>query len=296
MEVVRNGFGNTVYCVHTWEEISDASIELKKNQSRFLSDIKHNNLLYISKLYNLCDKRRSNNRYAYITCVDYCGNNYSVLLFGIIGRLGETLKSSPSIYDIMTTLKYKIQANLNVSYNIYNKTIKNMLEGYGVNEFNNISSAIKHKIELEKIKKQEEERRKREEARIKSEERKRAENEAFKLSLVNRFNPNMSINDFIIKVKNPCIERELGNNNKNTFDFITLEMLTPLKFYGDRKKYIKDHLKEIYKIAMDKISNYKYYQKYDVPVNYLKLTNLTISCENTLVFKFGIKGESKEAS
>lgn len=295
MEVIRNGFGSIIYYIDNSGEESDLRNKLRANQSRFLNDLKNNNLIYKGSLCKLHETKdfSERERCSYITCVDYNGNTYSVLLYGIIGKLKEKLGLHSSTYftDVITKLDCSIYRNFGLDFDVYYKTIKNMQEGYGINEFKYISC----KVMEEKKRKEEEARKKKEEARKRFEERQRAENEAFKLSLVNRFNPNMSINDFIIKVKNPCIERELGNNNKNTFDFITLEMLTPLKFYGDRKKYINDHIKEIYKIAMDKIGNYKYYQKYGVPVNYLKLTNLTLSCENTLVFKFGIKGETKEA-
>ena len=292
MEVRRENFGNIKYYLCTTEEAKQECSKLKQNQDRFLKDIEYKNIIYVSEMRMLSFDADFGDKYTYVTCVVKSGDAYAVVLHGIKCKLRELLfrgyGDGTTFGDILKKLRENIEYNLGVTNYEYYKVIRQMSIGQGIKEFVRIAYEFRSKRRIK-------EEQQIEAKRLKKEKAEREENEEFKLSLEGRFNPSMNINDFILKVKQPSIERALGNNNKNTFDFITLEMLTPLKFYGDRKKYIKDHIKEIYEIAMNKISNYRYYERYGVPVNYLKLSNLTLSCENILVFKFGIKGKSKEA-
>ena len=80
------------------------------------------------------------------------------------------------------------------------------------------------------------------------------------------------ISDPIISVSNPDITRKIGNNNKDTFDFVAVELLLRHDLgIQDMDAYVKENIEMFNKRALEKIATSKKYQKFGVPVEYLKL-------------------------
>lgn len=118
----------------------------------------------------------------------------------------------------------------------------------------------------------------------------------FKMSEVDRYDWN---NGIVLKINRPEIRRETGNTNKKTFDFVRVEMSIRSTYQSVEK--LKEHKKEIIQKALDKIDNYKPYQKYGVPVKYLHLYRMTLLQCGDLILDFEVpkatdilKGESNE--
>ena len=93
---------------------------------------------------------------------------------------------------------------------------------------------------------------------------------------------------FITKIYKPKIYREYGNNNKDTFDFIEVDV--GVKAYFDNKiQFIREHSKEILKVVIDEIRNHQDFKKYNIPINFLKLTNVTLTRSNYIRYLFELK-------
>lgn len=86
------------------------------------------------------------------------------------------------------------------------------------------------------------------------------------------------------RFEKPMIYRSSGNDNKNTFDFIK----TSVSVLGVENKleFVKQHKNDICNTVLDKIAENRTFQKYGVPVNILRLTNLTMGNSGILYFTF----------
>lgn len=118
----------------------------------------------------------------------------------------------------------------------------------------------------------------------------------WKMSEMDRYDWN---NGIVLKIDRPEIRRETGNTNKKTFDFVRVEMSIRSTYQSVEK--LKEHKKEIIQKALDKIDNYKPYQKYGVPVKYLHLYRMTLLQCGDLILDFEVpkatdilKGETNE--
>ena len=101
---------------------------------------------------------------------------------------------------------------------------------------------------------------------------------------------NNEVKHFIYKIERPIFERATDNLKPNTFDFIRIRLsIASEEKYTNRKQFVKDNLRDIATIALTKIKDTKSYQKYGIPVNYLKLENATITIDNQLELVFGLK-------
>lgn len=101
---------------------------------------------------------------------------------------------------------------------------------------------------------------------------------------------NNEVKHFIYKIERPIFERETDNLKPNTFDFIRIRLsIASERKYPNRKQFVKDNLRDIATIALTKIKDTKSYQKYGIPVNYLKLENASITIDNQLELVFGLK-------
>ena len=101
---------------------------------------------------------------------------------------------------------------------------------------------------------------------------------------------NNEVKHFIYKIERPIFERETDNLKPNTFDFIRIRLsIASERKYPNRKQFVKDNLRDIAIIALTKIKDTKSYQKYGIPVNYLKLENAAITIDNQLELVFGLK-------
>lgn len=114
-------------------------------------------------------------------------------------------------------------------------------------------------------------------------------------SVLYKSNISKEVRDFIYLVEKPIFERETENPNKNTFDFIRVRLSIPgRETMPDRVPFAKNHIKEIARIALTEIQDKKTFQKYGVPINILKLENVTITADSQLELLFGIKDLYKD--
>ena len=84
------------------------------------------------------------------------------------------------------------------------------------------------------------------------------------------------------------VRREPENTNKDTFDFIHVE----LGICGcniDKRKWCKKHAKDIVKYTTDKMSNQVKYSRYGIPVNFLRCTNAVYRVDDVLQLVFELK-------
>lgn len=98
------------------------------------------------------------------------------------------------------------------------------------------------------------------------------------------------VDRFITKVEKPVFERVPENKNKKTFDFIRIDVGVLYDFEG-KMKYIRKNYEEICNIVLKKIEESKVFKSYGIPINFLKLGNVTfIKSMNIIQFLFEIKG------
>lgn len=98
-----------------------------------------------------------------------------------------------------------------------------------------------------------------------------------------------SIDRFITKIATPSFERATGNMTKGTFDFIRVEVGIITEWHEDRLKYIKKHKDEITKRVLERIKENKRFQNFGVPINFLKVSNITLTLDSALVYVFELK-------
>lgn len=100
--------------------------------------------------------------------------------------------------------------------------------------------------------------------------------------------------NFIYKVSVPRFEREPENRNTKTFDFIRVNVSIPSKSkYPQRKIFIENNIKYITAVVLGNIKERKVYQKFGVPVEYLKIEKLTITKSDELEMLFRLKEINK---
>lgn len=97
------------------------------------------------------------------------------------------------------------------------------------------------------------------------------------------------IDRFITKIDTPSIEREIGNKNKNTFDFIYVDVCIIHFWETDKRKYIKENMPEIKRRVVEKIESSNQFKRYGVPINFLKVTSITLTRDDVLHFIFELK-------
>lgn len=114
---------------------------------------------------------------------------------------------------------------------------------------------------------------------------------AFK-NLVTEINKMRSKNksefDKFFTVKPVRFERETGNKKKNTFDFIRVDVGVP-ECRKDKVEFIKSNIGELNQRVLKKIENNKRFQKFGVPINFLKLSNVVLRCDDLIEFTFELK-------
>lgn len=97
-------------------------------------------------------------------------------------------------------------------------------------------------------------------------------------------------NEIITFVHEPYIERVPGNNNKSTFDFVKIDLSISTRLsIEEKKEYIKNNIKHIMDTAVYKISTSRIYTKFGVPINYLKVTSITLKQSSLLHIIFELK-------
>lgn len=105
-----------------------------------------------------------------------------------------------------------------------------------------------------------------------------------------------SDNILVSKPKHLKIRRETGNFNMDTFDFIEAEAQLVSRFVksnAELKELIKEQYQDIINTFLEYIANHSRYKKYDVPVEYLKVDNITIRTNRELFIRFVLKSANK---
>ena len=96
--------------------------------------------------------------------------------------------------------------------------------------------------------------------------------------------------DPIISISKPSINRETGNKDKNTFDFIAIEILLRSDLeISDISEYIKENLVDFDRRARKRIADYKPYRKFGVPVEFLSLYGIATRGRSCLEFRYELQ-------
>lgn len=100
----------------------------------------------------------------------------------------------------------------------------------------------------------------------------------------------LEIDQFITRISNPDIRCSFDNPNKNTFDFIDIEVffLTTID-KKIAKNFIKKHLSRIFNKVLQVLRSSKKYEKYDVPINFLKCSYKVDFASSSIHFLFSLK-------
>lgn len=98
-----------------------------------------------------------------------------------------------------------------------------------------------------------------------------------------------SLERFIGKIERPKFERATGNTQEGTFDFIRVDVSIITEWHMDRMDYIRKHQKEITKKVVSKIEESKQFQKMGVPINFLRVSEMTLRRDSILEYVFELK-------
>lgn len=114
-------------------------------------------------------------------------------------------------------------------------------------------------------------------------------NETLTDKLCNKQKIPAEVSQFVQRVGTPSIEREVGNPNKDTFDFIRIYIGVAQTWYMDRRLFSKKNMKYIARLALAHIRDSKRFQKYGVPINFLRLSECTLTQCSELELVFELK-------
>lgn len=98
-----------------------------------------------------------------------------------------------------------------------------------------------------------------------------------------------SLDNFITRIERPVFGRESENENDKTFDYIYVDACIAYDWNVDKKQYVKDNLKEIKKRVVNHLANHSSFKKFGVPVNFLRITEITLTKDCLLHFIFELK-------
>lgn len=101
------------------------------------------------------------------------------------------------------------------------------------------------------------------------------------------------IENFIIRVRPPEIYRTKDNKKKKTFDFIEVTILIRESF-PEKKKFIEQHKKELFQMAVDKIKDNKRFQSFGIPIGTLCVKSIQLFSDSSLVWIFELKKELRD--
>lgn len=101
--------------------------------------------------------------------------------------------------------------------------------------------------------------------------------------------PNNSLDRFIAKIGSPSFERANDNQKKGTVDFIRVDVSIITRWHENRWAYIQKNKKEITRRVLEKIEQSKRFQAIGVPINFWKVTSLTLTCDSILEYVFELK-------
>lgn len=97
------------------------------------------------------------------------------------------------------------------------------------------------------------------------------------------------LNLFITKIEKPVFYREPSNKKTNTFDFIYIDVNIIQEWSEDRLTYIQKHRKAIFKRVLEQLEKNKSFQKFGLPINFLKVSRITLRRDSVLEFVLELK-------
>lgn len=105
--------------------------------------------------------------------------------------------------------------------------------------------------------------------------------------------PKPAPHTFIVSVKEPKFRRYMDNPNSKTFDLITIEIL--LRVYSENSiELCREHQKELIEAAIQKLEASRTFLRYNVPVNFLKIYEMTLTRDHCVRISFELKDIFKE--
>lgn len=97
------------------------------------------------------------------------------------------------------------------------------------------------------------------------------------------------INRFVTKIEKPVFERVPENPKNNTFDYIFVDVNIVKDWEEDRRTYIQKYKKQICEMVLRKVQEDRTFKKFGVPVNFLKITSITLRKNSVLEFVLELK-------
>lgn len=97
------------------------------------------------------------------------------------------------------------------------------------------------------------------------------------------------IDRFVTKIEKPVFERLPENPKTNTFDYIVVDVNIVTDWEEDRRTYIQKHKKQICEMVLRKVQEDRTFKKFGVPVNFLKITSITLRKNSVLEFVLELK-------
>ena len=106
-----------------------------------------------------------------------------------------------------------------------------------------------------------------------------------------RKNPMSSLSGLCSKVHKPIVSRYNGNDKKNTFDYIRVEIDITRRGRSDQELYdmIRKYKKEIDNLVIISINDSKCLEKYNLNTNFLELRKMILRKDMVLEYTFGLK-------
>lgn len=99
----------------------------------------------------------------------------------------------------------------------------------------------------------------------------------------------------ITSIKRPSFERMPGNKNDRTFDQIRIRLgIVGKDTMPNRNEQLKRNQRTLARIALAKIRDTKSFQRYGIPMNFLRLDHMTITCQDELELVFVLKDISQK--
>ena len=106
------------------------------------------------------------------------------------------------------------------------------------------------------------------------------------------------IDQLVQGISPPVFEREPENENTATFDRIRISVGLPRYQFSSweaLRDEVNKHRCEIYRLVLDKIESDRRFLRYGVPINFLKLSDVTLLRNYSLEFIFELKGTHNPA-
>lgn len=117
-----------------------------------------------------------------------------------------------------------------------------------------------------------------------------------KTELTYRVPPNKApIDKLMQSIAAPTFERIPENNDKTTFDYIRMTVGLPryqFDSWEELQGEVEKYRHEIYQRVIQTIEDDRHFKRYGVPINFLKLSDVTLRRDFSMEFLFELKGQS----